>query len=150
MSATKKGHRYKGVLNKPMSWPEPVNALALNSPINREKMEHELQLRLDALMRDCNVDPQSPDRMTDLALALASRHVPGFSFEKYEAVEARHAKTRRLIAIGAGMRKRMARGMSQRSAADNVAKQMNRTSDGGKALTAKAVDRLYRRLKNSR
>ena len=149
MAKSKKVHRYTGILNRPMPLPQPMNVLAINSPIDRERAEREYLLRLDALMRDCEVDPASPERMTDLAIVLATRHVPGFSFETGDGNAVRNAKQRRLMGIWSGMRKRLANGMSQRSAAELVAKQMNRRADGSKTLTADAVDRLYRRHKSS-
>ncbi len=114
MATPGRGHRYTGILNRSMPAPEPINALAINSPMNRDKMERELRLRLDALMRDCNVDPESPDRMIDLAFALASRHVPGFATEEHNAADARRAKQRRQLAIWRRMNKLIAKGMSQR------------------------------------
>jgi hypothetical protein len=132
-----------------MPIPDRVNALNPNSPIDREKMAREYRRRIDALMADCKVDPSNEEsRWMDLALALAERHVPGFLFEDRDAKSRRDGRWKRDMSVYVGMTRLIELGMSQRSAAVSVSKKLKRRRDGGKALTADAVDSLYRRLKN--
>ena len=140
-------YRYSGLLNRPMPKPERMNALNPNSPIDRARMAQEYKCRLDALTLNCGVDPSDPDCWLSVALALAERHVPGFSFESFDTTTRRLTRSQRDMRVYVAMIRLIDAGMSQRSAADVVAKKLNRKRGGGKNIAPDAINSLYRRLK---
>lgn len=142
-----KAFRYSGLLNRPMPAPTPINAFNVGGPIDQKKVRAEFWLRLDALFVSCDVEPKGPDMWIDLALALAERHVPGFSYETTNQTARQQARSRKEMKILVEMLRLIRNGKSERNAADIVAKKLNRTGGHRKPLSADAVARAYRRMK---
>lgn len=144
----RKQYKYTGVLAKPIHVP-----LYLASALNpddaelreRAKAEYMGQHldRMVALAKDCGVEFRDPIEWWKIALALAERHVPGFSY----ADDGPRARGRPKWKAGSdlsliiAMTKLMvAKGLSIRSAAAFVAKQRK------KGESAAALERRYRRF----
>lgn len=144
-----KPYEYQGILARPMPPLERVNALAPSSDFDRAKAQAEYQKRLEALIEDCGVQADSHEKWVDLALVLAERHVPGFSFEAPSATATRQRRDREEMLIISKMTKAAARGLSERNAAKTVAKELNKRKVRTKSYTEGAVARAFRRLKKA-
>ena len=152
-----KGYKYAGALNTPIHLPKGL-ASALdptNAELAKEAREEHRWLfigRVLALYEDCNVDPAAPQSGLDLALTLARRHVPGFSYVDPVTGPRRKGPGRpklpwkELVAnfrLWGEMQKRIGSGQTKRAAATHAARVM------GSGYNPGGVARKYRRIELS-